>query len=1199
VGQEWFVSFLFRRLGILLWPGVVIAALAGEIPQATDTPKPNPPEQSVKLFRIEPGFEIELVAAEPHLADPVAMDFDTRGRIFVCEIHGYNLEGYWDIVELNKTGVLDTKVRRIDATREAQQRAAKDQYGTVKLLEDTDGDGRMDKSWVWADRLAPCYGVVAARDGVIALCPPDVLFLADRDGDGKAEVRQRLFKTGGGPMWNRPSNPRWNIDNWIYYDGGFRLKPDGTAHEPTTGNGQFGMAVSDWGDRFYIVQVHPVRYAVPLPHRYLARNPYYGVRAGVQSLLSYNDVYPISQPHPWRMKRGQDAKWFQFYAKSYGVAEATPNGYVTSACGNLLYRGGEFPDAYRDNYFFCENAQNFVHRCLIERDGAGFRVKRARQDKIEFLASTEIWFRPVNLTLGPDGAMYVVDMYREIIEDYSAIPRFLQQQYVESLIAGHDRGRIWRIRATGAPRWRRIDLSKASLAELVGHLGHSNAWWREMAQRLLVERGDPAAAPPLEEMVRNGPTPQARLHALCTLDGLNALQPEAVEHVLGNEHFAVRTHAARLAEPWLDRSPAVREKAVALVDDPDAKVRLQLALSLGESNDPRCLEALTQLAVRYGDEQWMGDAVASSVPDSADRLLASLLGSPGAGEKARTLIPALASVVGARHQDEEIARLLGSVAGQQQDERAPILVPALDGLIEGLQRGKPKPLTSPAGHAALRRLLVSTSNELRGRAVRIAGLVKLSEGEELRAALAAARKTALDQAGRVEDRCAAVRLLTAAPLDDLVDVAEEMLDARQALDLQLAAVQALAAADAPQVSEALLAEFGRYTPRLQSAALDAVFGHENRLPGLLDALESGHVRPSSLSAAHRVRLTENRDVKIRDRARKLLAGIGRSPREPVLARYRKALAGTRDARRGTKVFDRECVKCHKLEGRGYEVGPDLGSVKTRADETLICDVLDPTREITVGYQNYTVLTDDGRMFGGVLAAETATSVTLRKEERVEQTILRRDIDEMEASSLSMMPDGLEKQVTPQDVVDLIAYLRKALGPLPPSVLVLFDDEPEFVELLREGKGTAALETADRSAGRASLKVTPPQRYSASIPGWNYRIAENPTPGQYRYLRFAWKSRDGEGVMIELAGEGKWPPAGQPRWRYYAGKNTTGWSAVELSTDIPRAWTVVTRDLWQDFGSFTLTGIAPTAMGGEALFDRIELLRTLDGSDRTP
>ena len=420
-------------------------ACFAQIKLATDRPQPHSPEDSARMIRVPKGLRVEVAASEPLLADPTDMAFDAQGRIFVCELHGYNLEGYYDILELNKTGVLDTKVYRIDASREAQDRADKDQYGTVKMLEDADGDGRFDKATVWADRLPCCYGVAPALDGVVVACPPDLIYLGDADGDGKPEIRKKLGQMDSGPMWDRPSCPRWNLDNWYYCDGGFRFRADGSAVEPATGTGQFGQTTTDWGDRFFIVQVEPVRYVVPLPHHYLARNPNYGAQAGTESLLPYKDVYPISKPDPWRSKRGQDPAWLKFY----GEAEAIPNGFITSACGPLIYRATLLPKEYWGNHFCCENAQNFIHRCLLERDGAGYRVVRQPDPKTEFLASTEEWFRPINLTLGPDGAIYIVDMYREIIEDYSAIPRFLQQQYVESLIAGHDRGRILRLTVEG------------------------------------------------------------------------------------------------------------------------------------------------------------------------------------------------------------------------------------------------------------------------------------------------------------------------------------------------------------------------------------------------------------------------------------------------------------------------------------------------------------------------------------------------------------------------------------------------------------------------------------------------------------------------------------------------------------------------------------------------------------------------------
>jgi len=220
---------------------------------------------------------------------------------------------------------------------------------------------------------------------------------------------------------------------------------------------------------------------------------------------------------------------------------------------------------------------------------------------------------------------------------------------------------------------------------------------------------------------------------------------------------------------------------------------------------------------------------------------------------------------------------------------------------------------------------------------------------------------------------------------------------------------------------------------------------------------------------------------------------------------------------------------------------------------------------------------------------------LRKEEGVDQIILRRDIDQMVASSVSMMPEEMEKEISPQDLADLIAYLRQALGPPLPAVVTLVDEDPQFAERLRSGSGRARMITADRFSGEMSLEVSPPQRYAERIPGWAYRITEKPGPGEFRYIRFAWKSVAGAGVMVELAADGAWPPADQALRRYYSGRNTTSWAAVEIASEAPRDWTIVTRDLYQDFGSFTLTGIAPTAMGGLARFDRIELLRTLDGA----
>jgi putative membrane-bound dehydrogenase-like protein len=464
-------------------------------------------------------------------------------------------------------------VRRILASKEAERRAARETYGTVRMLE-TDGRGRVVRSTVFADRLPPCYGVVPARDGVIVLCAPDIVFLADRDGDGKAEVRETLYTGFGvGEIWTRISNPRWGADNWLYAASGqgsggtirgprlphdvtlgntcFRFKPDGSRLEPVSGGTSgFGLALDDWGDRFLCTNQQHALYVAPLSHAALARNPYTPAVNPVVNISTYGHparVFPTSQPDPWRRKRGQQAEWVKFY----GSAE-TEAGLFTSACAPTLYLADLLPAAYRGNHFSCEPAQNLIHRCLLEPRGTGFKARRADEGR-EFLTSTDQWFRPVNLAVGPEGALYIVDMYREIIEDYSAIPRYLQQQYVESLRNGHDRGRIWRVVPHGPTPAADARLADAPADKLVGELASPNAWRRLTAQRLLVERQDRQAVPALQELARGGRTPQARLHALYTLEGLGTLTPAQVGQALADAHPGVRVNALRLAERWLSR----------------------------------------------------------------------------------------------------------------------------------------------------------------------------------------------------------------------------------------------------------------------------------------------------------------------------------------------------------------------------------------------------------------------------------------------------------------------------------------------------------------------------------------------------------------------------------------------------------------------------------------------------------------------
>ncbi len=1188
------------------------------ISPASDSPKPNPPEVSQKLFEVPDGFRVELVAAEPHLADPSTIAFDAHGRIYACEIHGYNLEGYFDVVELNKSGKLDRTVRRIPAPDWAIEKARKHQTGSVKLLVDTDGDGRVDRSSVFAKDLPSCYGITAARDGVIVLCAPHIYFLADRDGDGVAEFRETLF-TGfhEGEQWSRTNQLVQGLDNWIYAcagrgpkktitgpnltkpvelgSSGYRFRADGSAIEPITGSaGGFGLGLSDWGDRMLIHNSTNGLQVVPIPYRYLTRNPDAPSPGSLHRAATYSELFPISKPHPWRAERGRHKAWRDFY----GAGEAQPNGRFTAACSPTFYRGGGFPPEFHGNLFACDSQQNLINRAVPKRVGAKISLVRPRGfEKREFLASREGWFRPINLATGPDDALYIVDMYREIIEDYSAIPRYLQQQY--GLEKGADLGRIWRVVHENAPERRPMVLADATDTALVETLSHRNAVWRTTAQRLLVERRAKGTRDETRDairaLVRNGRTPQAKLHALYTLEGLDLLDARDLESALGDEHFAVRWNALQLADPFLDKSPSLLRKAASLVGDKNALVRLQLALTLGESRDPQAAGALASLAVRHGSEDWMRFAILSSSSRNPSTLLTELLRQSPADSRSDNLIRSLSESIGSRRLPREIEEVLDSMSTTRPSSTTDLRVIALEGLLRGFGSLRESRRPSQKAGLALSRLLATESPKMNEAAFRLAVAMGLGNLPAIERMFEAASARVGDRKLPIEDRLLAIDLLAGSPLAKLEPLTAGLLSPVEPIEIQLATVRALAPTGGQRVGKILLAHWTSSSPKVRSAILDAAFSREDRVEALLDSLESRSVPAEAIGSFRRSQLLSHRTEKVRSRAARLFVDTrpDATEREKTLARYRAALGSSSTEERGREIFRSSCADCHRAGDIGTDVGAPLAGALGRPDEALLLEILDPSSRIGSGFTPYTIVKTDGTLVSGLIRSESATSLEVVRAKGESSVVLRKDIARMTASRESLMPSGLEKDISPSQMSDLFAFLRATFGKARATSKVLFDDDATFVEDLTEGKGVAKIVESGAYFGKRFLSVTPPQRYSARIKDWSFRITETPKPGEFRYLRLAWAAPGAKGVMIELAADGRWPDSKSRERRIYAGENMTDWRARQVSKSAPRDWTVVTVDLWKDNGAFTLTGIAPTAMGGTAFFDRIELLATLE------
>ncbi len=970
---------------ILLFASLLSAASAGAAVQ------PESALRALGKFNTESNLTVELILSEPKVASPCALAWDQFGRLYVAENRGY------------PTGSTNGEP-----------------LGRIALFTDTRGYGDWDKRTDFATGLTFPNGILPWREGLLVTCAPDILWLHDADGDGVAETREVIL-TGFATHQStqlRVNRPILGPDGWVYVASGLsggritcprrpqdkplelrgdlRFNPDTGEYQPVDGPSQFGQDIDDFGRRFGCHNRIQVRHFV-FPPLFAPHHPF---------LIPSGVVHDCAEriDNPWLKGGGGAAR---LYPISSNVTTADSHaGTFTAACSPLLWTGGQIPDRYVGGVFSCDPTANLVHFDELQPAGASFATRRLSGTN-EFLRSTDNWFRPVFIAPGPDGALYVADMYRPSIEHPEYLPEEVRKR--TDFDSGRDLGRIWRVRTSTALRDRRTSPTRLvrhtvtnEPIPLLNDLSSTNRWRRDTACRLLRERESDTNLPTvLQRGLEGSRTAITAARLLQILDRIGFLNDDAVVGAMLAPQPELRELGLRLATPRLLRNAEVATTAATLVRDPAARVRFQTALSLGMvANDvpELVVPALASIAARDGNDRWTRAAILGSLHQQERGFILSLLQQPPVvGDPAIPVLEELGGMIGRMVLPDAHAEVVAVLFASGSTDLARALV--FLGAFADACPEMPQSFSALAGQ-------VSAGSKWR--VLQEAALGALTRPESLPALrLAGARL-----AGQLEPTA------TRAALDQIL---------RSTAPADLLAVAARRAAVPPHsdIAASLLTprDWKALPPPNQSAILAALLARPAHLPHVIAALASGTVHRHQLTAGQRDQLLRVVDPNLQTQAKTLLQPVAPAERQAAFLAARSALALTPDANLGRATFRQLCASCHRLDGEGIAVGPDLFDVRNQPSETLLLHILIPSQEIAPNFAQYRCETRDGRILSGLLAAESLTAITLRQAQGLQEIIPRDQIVRLEVVPESLMPDALEKTVSPQDLCNLIAFLK--------------------------------------------------------------------------------------------------------------------------------------------------------------------------------
>ncbi len=953
-------------------------------------------KDALTTWKVKPGFRLQLAAHEPQVRDPIAICFDERGRMFVCEMIDYS-----------------------------ERRDEIPHLGRVSVLEDKDGDGYYETSRVFADNLPWPTGLLWANGGLYVLATPDLWRFEDRTGKGVADHREKVF-TGFGTglkiinVQGMANSLQWGPDQRVHLlaGGGNRgkvsclLRPELPALElggndfwfdPLThafgleaGGAQYGMSFDDFGRKFGCANSDHLQYWVhdragPSP------NPHLPLPAPRQSIAKDGpaaEVFRISPDEPWRIVR---TRWRISGAVPGGVeGGGRVSGYFTGATGTTIYRGDAYGPAFRNNSFTGDAGGQLIHRKVITpaADGVSLSGERPSDERgFEFAASRDTWVRVVNFANAPDGCLHVCDMYREVIEHPWSIPDEIKQHL--DLNNGNDRGRIYRLVPDDKDWVRRpsVDLAKASSSQLIETLSHPNGWHRDTASRLLYERRDGGARSQLSSLLQTAPNPLARLHALNLLAATKQLPEPLMVSALGDADAAVRERAVFLAGDFYRErrlSPGAVTALTRHAGSDDARLRFQTALTLARvtpADDATDLSAaLVKLARRDHGHAWIAPAILSAHPTVLSN----------------RLLPALADETFAAPAEAFLSQLiLVRAISQPADDR-----PAQLELV--LRLG-----ARPAHLSALAKGLARAGTSLE----------KADASGKLARLFAEAATIVDDPTQPSSRRIERLALLNAAPLKLSRPVLTACLSADRPADLQAAALAQWGATADPGFGTTVIARWKDLDLSVRTKALTQLLQRPDRVKPLLDAVAAKQLPASAFDAGQVQSLLKHKDGQVAALARTALAEVIPPSREVVTAKYAASVDLAGDATRGLAVYQRACMICHRAGGQGMEVGPDLLTVKNKGRPALLTAILEPNKEIAAQYMSFLVQTRAGESYLGVIADDTATQLTLRMPGGVSKTVLRADVLGSSSDGRSLMPEGLEGGLTAQDMADLLTFIE--------------------------------------------------------------------------------------------------------------------------------------------------------------------------------